>query len=198
MKSAVILAGGESRRMGHNKALLDFGGEKLIQRVHRILKSAFDEVLISARTPEAYEFLGAPIVLDVYEGGGSLAGIHAGLVRSTSQSCFFTACDMPFLNIELIRYLDGFASEYDLVIPMSRNGLEPLHAFYSKSCLPLIEEQLQEGNLKVIDFFDRISVREVTVEEMLEYDPHELSHFNINTREKYEFAVAKLEEMGVG
>ena len=183
--------------MGHNKALLDFGGEKLIQRVHRILKGAFDEVLISARNAEAYEFLGAPVIPDVYDGGGSLAGIHAGLLRSRSDSCFFAACDMPFLNVELVRHLSRFADDYDLVIPMSRNGLEPLHAFYSKSCLPLIERQLEAGNLKVIDFFDKINVREVSADEMREHDPEELSHFNINTQEKYELAVAKLEEMEV-
>jgi molybdopterin-guanine dinucleotide biosynthesis protein A len=197
MKSAVILAGGKSRRMGRNKALLDFGGERLIQRVHRILKGAFDEVLISAPNDGTYGFLSAPVVPDVYESGGSLAGIHAGLLRSRSESCFFVACDMPFLNIELIRYLDGFTSEYDLVIPMSRNGLEPLHAFYAKSCLPHMERQLKEGNLKVIDFFDRINVREVTVDEAREYDPDEMSYFNINTQEKFELAVAKLEQMKV-
>ena len=197
MKSAVILAGGKSSRMGRDKALLDFGGEKLIQRVHRILKAAFDEVLISASNTEIYEFLGAPVVPDIYDAGGSLAGIHAGLLSSQSESCFFAACDMPFLNVELIRYLSEFASEYDLVLPMSRNGLEPLHAFYSRNCLPQIERQLNEGNWKVIDFFDKVNIREVTVDEMLEHDPGELSHFNINTQEKYELAVAKLEEMEV-
>jgi molybdopterin-guanine dinucleotide biosynthesis protein A len=198
MKSAVILAGGKSRRMGHNKALLDFGGEKLIQRVHRILKGAFDEVLISASNTETYEFLGSSVIPDIYDEGGSLAGIHASLLRSQSESCFFAACDMPFVSVELVRYLSRFADDYDLVIPMSRNGLEPLHAFYSRSCLPLIEEQLEAGNLKVIDFFDKINVREVAVDELIEYDPDELSHFNINTQEKYELAVAKLEEMEVG
>lgn len=189
MESAVILAGGKSRRMGRNKALLEFGGETLIQRLYRTLEGAFDEVLISANDPDTYGFLDAPFVPDIYEAGGCLAGIHAGLLRARGESCFFAACDMPFVNIDLVRYLSRFSGEYDVVVPVSRSGLEPLHAFYSRSCLPHIERQLDEGNLKVIDFFDKIRAREVTVDEMSEYDPHELSYFNINTQADYDFAV---------
>ncbi len=195
MESAVILAGGKSRRMGRDKALLDFGGEALIRRVYRILEKDFDNVLISANDVEAYEFLGVPIIQDIYEAGGCLAGIHAGLSHSGSESCFFAACDMPFINVDLVRYMSGFAEDHDIVVPLSRNGLEPLHAFYSRSCLPHIERQLAEGNLKVIDFFDRVRVWEITGEEMLEYDPHESSYFNINTQEKYELALEKRREM---
>lgn len=193
MESAVILAGGKSRRMGRNKALLDFGGEPLVRRLYRILEEAFDEVLISANNAETYEFLGVPVVSDVYDAGGSLAGVHAGLTQSRADSCFFVACDMPFVNIELVRYMGRFASDYDVVIPVSRNGLEPLHAFYSRRCVPHIERQLGEGNLKIIDFYHQVRIREVTVDETRECDPDELSYFNINTQEKYKLAVARLE-----
>ncbi len=192
MESAVILAGGKSSRMGRNKALLDFGGETLIGRLYRILTEAFDEVFISANDPKAYRFLGAPIVRDVFADGSSLAGIHAGLLRSRAEHCFFAACDMPFLNIELVRYLGRVTDDYDVVIPESESGLEPLHAFYSRRCVPYIEDQLQRRNLKVIDFFERVKVRKVTRGEVREYDPEELSYFNINTSEKYESAKARM------
>ena len=198
MESAVILAGGKSRRMGRNKALLDFGGETLIERLYGILKSAFEEVLISANDPETYEFLGAQVVQDVFGAGGSLAGIHAALLHSGGESCFFVACDMPFVNLDLVRYLSQFADDYEVVIPMSRNGLEPLHSFYSRRCVPHIEQQLGRGNLKIIDFFPHVSVREVTLDEMRECDPEEMSYFNINTQEKYEAAVARLRDRGKG
>ncbi len=198
MRSAVILAGGKSRRMGRNKALLDFGGETLIERLYGILKSAFEEVLISANDPETYEFLGARVVQDVFGAGGSLAGIHAALLHSRGKSCFFVACDMPFVNLDLVRYLNQFADDYEVVIPMSRNGLEPLHSFYSRRCVPHIEQQLGRGNLKIIDFFPHVSVREVTLNEMRECDPEEMSYFNINTQEKYEAAVARLRDRGKG
>ena len=193
MESAVILAGGKSRRMGRDKALLEFDGETLIQRLYHILDAVFDEVLISANDPEMYDFLDAPFVPDIYEGGGCLAGLHAGLLSARGESCFFAACDMPFLNVELVRYLDKFSGEYDLVVPVSRSGLEPLHAFYSKqNCLPHIERQLDEGNLKVIEFFDKINTREITVDEMNKYDPRELSYFNINTETDYKNALKQI------
>jgi len=198
MESAVILAGGKSRRMGRNKALLDFGGETLIERLYGILKSAFEEVLISANDPETYEFLGARVVQDVFGAGGSLAGIHAALLHSRGKSCFFVACDMPFVNLDLVRYLNQFADGYEVVIPMSRNGLEPLHSFYSRRCVPHIEQQLGRGNLKIIDFFPHVSVREVTLDEMRECDPEEMSYFNINTQEKYDLAVARLRDREKG
>lgn len=196
MESAVILAGGKSTRMGRNKALLDFGGEPLIGRLHRILKEAFREVLISANDAETYEFLGAPVVPDVFTVGGSLAGIHSCLLRSQAEHCFFAACDMPFVNVELVRYLDRFTDDYDVVIPLSKAGLEPLHSFYSRRCIPHIERQLETGNLKVIDFFRHVRVREVTLDEMRACDPEEMSYFNINTQEKYELARARLNEQG--
>jgi len=194
MESAVILAGGKSVRMGRNKALLEFGGETLIERLYRTLKEVFREVLISVNDPEAYAFLDAPVVRDIYEDGGSLAGVHAGLSHCRAESCFFLACDMPFVEVGLIRYLERYAADYDIVIPVSRSGLEPLHSFYSRRCLPYIEEQLDSGNLKIIDFFPLVIMREVGVDEMHEFDPDELSYFNINTQEKYELALAKLKE----
>ena len=198
MESAVILAGGKSVRMGRNKALLDFEGETLIGRVYRILKQAFDEILISANEPEMYDFLGAPVVQDVYTSGGSLAGIHAGLLNSRAKHCFFLACDMPFVNVELVRYLYRLTGDYDLVIPISRSGPEPLHSFYSRRCISYIEQQLEDGNLRIIDFFHRIRMREVSFEEMREYDPQELSYFNINTQEKYDLAKTRLKEQAAG
>lgn len=198
MESAVILAGGKSTRMGRNKALLDFGGETLIERVFRILRGAFEEVIVSANDTQAYEFLGARVVCDVFANAGSLAGIHSGLVHARGQHCFVVACDMPFVNVELVRYLHGFTNEFDVVIPQSRygehsrTGLEPLHSFYSRRCIPHIEEQLRSNNLRIIDFFDHVSVRRVTIDEVRACDPEELSYFNINTPEKYERARARL------
>ena len=105
---------------------------------------------------------------------------------------------MPFVNLDLIRYLNQFADDYEVVIPMSRNGLEPLHSFYSRRCVSHIERQLGRGNLKIIDFFPHVSVREVTLDEMRECDPEEMSYFNINTQEKYDLAVARLRDREKG
>jgi molybdopterin-guanine dinucleotide biosynthesis protein A len=103
---------------------------------------------------------------------------------------------MPFVNIELVRYLARFADDFDIVIPVSETGLEPLHSFYSRDCIPHIEEQMQSKNLKIIDFFPYVTVREVMLDEMRGCDPEGLSYFNINTPEKYQLAMDKLEEPG--
>ncbi len=196
MESAVILAGGKSTRMGQNKALLDFGGEPLIERVCGILREDFSEIAVSANDPLTYAFLGIPVIRDIFPDGGSLAGIHAGLSHSRATHCFFVACDMPFVSIELVRYLGQFTEDYDVVIPVSRSGLEPLHSFYSRNCIPYIEEQLNDGNLKIIDLFPHVKVREVFPDEMRAYDPEEFSYFNINTPEKYRQAKKKLGNQG--
>ncbi|RJP25884.1 MAG: molybdenum cofactor guanylyltransferase [Candidatus Abyssobacteria bacterium SURF_5] len=195
MESAVILAGGKSTRIGQNKALLDFGGESLIGRIYRILKSAFNDVFVSANDKDIYKFLGAPVIPDAFPGGGSLAGIHAGLLACASAHCFFVACDMPFINIELIRRLHGLIDGYDVIIPVSTVGYEPLHAFYSRQCLPHIQQQLEQRNLKVIDFFSQVRIREVKRTELQGCDPSELSYFNINTKDKYELALRRLKTM---
>jgi molybdopterin-guanine dinucleotide biosynthesis protein A len=194
MESAVILAGGRSTRIGRNKALLDFGGEPLIGRIYRILQEAFEQVYISANDKDTYTFLGAPIIQDVFPGGGSLAGIHSGLLSCPSQYCFFVACDMPFLSIDLVRYLYKIRNDHDVVIPVTSVGYEPLHAFYSRRCLSYVQKQLEKNNLKIIDFFPQVKVREVSGEELRIYDPNEISYFNINTADKYELACRRLRE----
>ncbi len=103
---------------------------------------------------------------------------------------------MPFLKKELVEtVLEKIETGIDIVMPETSAGLEPLCAVYSKRCLPHIERQMDEGNLKVLDFYDKVRTREISPEEMREHDPDNLSPFNINTQEKFELALAKLEEM---
>lgn len=197
MESAVILAGGKSTRIGRNKALLDFGGEPLIGRICRILREAFDHVFVSANDEDTYKFLGVPVIPDSFPGAGSLAGIHSGLLACASQHCFFAACDMPFINIDLVRHLHRVIDDHDVIIPVSNVGYEPLHAFYSRRCVTYIEDQIKQGELKIIDFFPLVNVREVPGEEIHLYDPEEISYWNINTTDKYELARRRLEEKNV-
>ena len=130
--TAVILAGGKSSRMKSNKALLPFSGELFIERIHRQLTALFSEVILVTNTPEFYRFLPCRMVPDEFPGLGSLAGIHAGLKHSKTEHIFVVACDMPYLNSELMRQMISKAQESDVVIPESDGGYEPLHAVYSK------------------------------------------------------------------
>ena len=116
---------------------------------------------------------------------GSLAGIHAGLKQSRTEHVFVVACDMPYLNSDLIRLMVAQAPGHDVVIPESDGGLEPLHAVYAKSCLPEMEEALKSGTRKIVDCFDWSKVSVLSKEEIAALDPEFRSFRNINTPEEY-------------
>jgi FdhD protein len=183
--TAVILAGGNSTRMKSNKALLPYSGELFIERIHRQLSALFPEVILVTNTPEYYSFLPCRMVPDEFPGLGSLAGIHAGLKHSKTEHIFVVACDMPYLNSELIRQMIAKTSGSDVVIPESDGGLEPLHAMYSKNCLPAMEDALKSGIRKIVDCFDWSKVSVLSKSEIAVVDPEFLSFRNINTPEEY-------------
>lgn len=184
--TGVILAGGASRRMGRNKAILPQKGVRFIEGIYRTLLELFEEVIVVTNTPEQYAFLPCRKVPDLYPGKGVLAGIHSGLSHSKEPAIFAVACDMPQLNVELIRHLISLSAGVDLVIPSSDSGFEPLHALYRKGCLPSLEELLQDGtNRRVIALMSRVQVREVLPGEITPFDPEFNSFVNINTPEDY-------------
>ncbi|MRR06912.1 MAG: formate dehydrogenase accessory sulfurtransferase FdhD [Deltaproteobacteria bacterium] len=183
--TAVILAGGKSTRMKSNKALLPYSGELFIERIHRQLSALFPEVILVTNTPELYRFLPCTMVPDEFPGLGSLAGIHAGLKHSKTEHIFVVACDMPYLNSELMRQMISKAQQADVVIPESDGGFEPLHAVYSKNCLPGMEVALKDGKIKIVDCLDWNKVTVLTREEIAAVDPEFHSFRNINTPEEY-------------
>jgi len=144
-----ILAGGASRRMGRNKALLPFRGKPLIRRQIDLLAPLFEEILISANDPSAYSPFGLRIVPDLFAEPCSLSGIHALLKAATAPRIFVVACDLPFLNPALIRKLLEVPGDFDVIVPESDQGLEPLHAVYSRSCITGIEKAAADGHWKV-------------------------------------------------
>jgi FdhD protein len=183
--AGVILAGGESRRMGRNKALLEVNGERMIETAYRRMAELFDEVLLVTNTPESYDFIPCRKIADIHPGMGPLAGIHAALTNSTAERAFVTACDMPGLNPRLIRELCSIQGGGDVVIPETPGGLEPLHAVYAKSCLPKMEKMLLAGERRILSFFDLAQVRLVPRGRIAALDPDYASFRNINTQEDY-------------
>jgi len=181
--TGIILAGGKNLRMGQNKAFLEVQGERIIDRIKRIFVDLFDEVLLVTNSPRDYLDLNLRSVADLYRERGSLAGIFTGLFHASFSHAFVAACDMPFLNPVLIAHLVGLSPGYDIVIPRTEDGLQPLHAVYSRKCLPFMEDLLREGNLKILDFFHRVKKREVPAEEMIPLDPHLSSFLNLNSPE---------------
>ena len=186
--SSVILAGGQSRRMGVNKAFLEVGGRPIIDRLIEKVSLVGQEVILVTDTPHEYAHLGCPTVPDVYPGKGSLGGIYSGLRAVRNPYALVVACDMPFLNLSLLRYMITLAPEYDVVVPRTRQGIEPLHALYSKACLPAMERLLQGDHLKVISLYPHVRVRYVEEEEIETLDPQHLSLFNVNSPHDLEWA----------
>ena len=186
--SSVILAGGQSRRLGPSKALLKVGGRPIIERVIEKVSLVGKEVILVTNTPDEYAHLGHPMVADVYPGKGSLGGIYSGLKAASNPYALVVACDMPFLNAPLLRYMTLLSPGHDVVVPRLEPGIEPLHAIYSQACLPAMETLLQQNHLKIISFYSQVRVRYVEQEEVKMLDPQLLSLFNINSPHDLQWA----------
>jgi len=187
--TGVVVAGGWSRRMGRRKEWLDFGGMSLLERVVARAEGMFPRVVVVAKEPEGLPALRVEVMKDCEGGSGPLAGIRGGLEALKTEYAFACACDMPFVNVEVVRLLWGHAGEGEVVIPRGEGGLEPLHAFYSKRCLEPVRRALSAGKRRIVDFFHEVSVVEVGAEELSRVGDYEESFLNLNTPEEYERAV---------
>lgn len=177
--TGIILAGGKSERLREDKLSLQVGGEAVIENIVRLFGRLFEKTILSVARGSRVRLTGCETVEDEFP--GSLGGIYSGLRAAGTRVAFVSGCDMPFINPDLVRYQADFARDYDAVIPRTRAGLEPLHAFYSKDCLEHIRAQLREDTLTVRGFFGRVRVKEIGSDEIARFDPEERSFFNINT-----------------
>jgi molybdopterin-guanine dinucleotide biosynthesis protein A len=150
-------------------------------------------VLLIANVHAPYGRLPARLVGDVYPGKGSLGGIYTALQAARYDACLVVACDMPFLNAGLLRYLIGLAPGYDVVVPRVEGFPETLHAIYGKRCLDPIQRRLLAGQLKIVGFFDEVRVRYVERDDVARFDPQFRSFLNMNTPSDWE-RVQKLTE----
>jgi len=192
-RGAIILAGGDSKRLGQPKALLDFSGRPLIEVIVNRLNTYFHEITVVTDRPDLFSGLPVQFASDLLtaQQKSPLRGIHAGLKASDLPYQFVAACDMPFLNLELINYMVQFTSEYDAVVPRIGNYYQPLHSFYSRNCIDIIDKQVQQGLYKVTDFYSNLTVRFINDSEIMQYDPDQESFININTWPDYERALKK-------
>ena len=191
MLTFVVQAGGESRRMGVNKALLPFLGKPLISRVIERLKPYSQEILITANDNDPLGFLGFRVVGDIIVGAGALGGLYTALSAATRPFVAVVACDMPFVNGDLLfyQYQLLMSSDSDAVIPHSGDGMEPLHAVYRReTCLPAVKDALAAGQRRMISWLPQVRVKGVDVEDIRRYDPTGLAFMNVNTPEEFQQA----------
>lgn len=182
--------------MGRDKALEEIGGQSLIQRViGRLAPLGTEVMVVTARRNQLFlPDLGLKRVIDVYPGKGALGGIYSGLKAAPSFHSLVIACDMPFLNIALLRHLMELSPGFDVVIPRVGEYVEPLHAVYSKNCLAPIEAMLKLDRLKISNLLNAVKVRYVEGAEIEKFDPEGLSFFNINSEADLERARTLLEK----
>ncbi len=184
---AIILAGGASRRMGRNKALLPWDGRPLIAHIAAQLRRCTDDVVISTNDPTAYAFLAARMVPDRQPGAGPLMGLASCLASASHERNLLVGCDMPHIPLPTVRALLAHSDGYDAVVPRTIAGhAEPLFAIYNRRCLAAAEAALAEGHQRMTDLLDRVRVRWVDAADLRGND----WNCNLNTPEDYQAAIS--------
>ena len=178
--SLIVLAGGGSRRMKQDKALLPVGQGTLIEHVLEQIQSHFGDTLLSVSESDKFKFLNQKLVVDEKKGYGPLMGIKSALAISPNEKNFVTACDIPIIPLKLLDKILLKGQKFDIVVPVSPNGrIEPLFAVYSKSILPQIEELIEDNIHSLVPLFDicKTGYEKLNTESLLK---------NLNTRQDYE------------
>lgn len=192
MLTVVIQAGGQSSRMGANKARLPFLGTPLIERVIKRTKAIADQILIVTNEPEDYPFLSHPLIPDTQPGLGALGGLYTALLAAETPYVANIACDMPFVNPALLTHMLNLISnnpDIDTVIPKTEHGYEPMHAIYRReTCLPAVTNSLAQGKRRMIAWFDQVRVQTILPGTISIFDPQELAFVNLNTPDDFDRA----------
>ncbi|HBR52414.1 MAG TPA: molybdenum cofactor guanylyltransferase [Nitrospira sp.] len=188
--TGVLLAGGKSRRMGADKRFLTVGEQTLLERSRNILSHIFERVcIVIAQDSEPLE-TPVPVLRDLIPSCGSLGGMYTGLHQATTPYVFLSACDMPFIHADLIRYMVDAKDEVDIVLGYWNGRPQPTHAVYSRNCLSVVEALVRSGDLKLQKLLatPALRVRLITEDEIRKIDPDGRSFLNVNTPSDLELA----------
>ena len=193
--SAVVVAGGQSRRLGYDKRALRLWGPRgptLLEHTVGVVARLCPDVVVVLNDPEAWADLPARLVPDVYADGGVLGGIYAGLLTARHDHALTVAGDMPFLSAELLAAMLARPRDYDVLVPRSLQGgttrnrldAETMHAIYGKGCLGPMRDALEAGRRQIAVFFPEVRVAFFEPDETRRYDPAGRSFLNVNTPEE--------------
>jgi molybdopterin-guanine dinucleotide biosynthesis protein A len=179
--SAIILARGPSVRIKKDKAFLKIGEQTFVERIIQKIAPVCNEIIISTKRPAKWTKYSkrAKVIKDSLRVKSSLVGIYSGLKASRNQYALILACDIPLISISFIQRLVSYTPRFDIIIPQTANGLEPLCAIYSKRCLAPIKKLMESGDFKILNFFDSVRVKYVKT------DLHRAGLININTVNDY-------------
>jgi molybdopterin-guanine dinucleotide biosynthesis protein A len=179
--TGIILCGGKSSRMGENKAFIQIDGIPIIQRTYLLFKTLFSEIIIVTNETESFMNFEAKIHRDLIPDRGALGGLYSGIFYASSPHAFCVACDMPFLKGPVIQYILNQIEDQDVIVPKTKDGLQPLHAIYSKNCLGPIRTTMDQAKYKITDFYPRVNVKMIEENEFRSLDPTMESFINVNT-----------------
>ena len=183
--SGIILAGGRSLRLGYDKILETVGGRSLLEIVVDSITSLCGDIIVVTAEGHPISLSGhhpdLQIVTDIYPGKGPLGGIYTGLRLSNTNCNLVVAADMPFLNQALLHYMLELTDGFDMVTPRVEGKVEPLHSVYTGGCLRVIEQMFERDELGVHKLLPLVKARYVEVDEIVRFDPEQLSFFNVNT-----------------
>jgi molybdenum cofactor guanylyltransferase len=182
--TGVILVGGKSRRMGKDKAFLEFSGKPLFEKVLEIYRESFHRILLVGDRRERFAEYGLPVLEDIFP-GSALGGLYTGLYHAQTEYVFVSPCDLPFPNKGVLDHICSLRKGFDSVVPTTHRGLEPLFALYATKCLEPMRRLLESGNCRVYDFYPQIRIRYVPGEELARLDKEGTSFLNINTPEEF-------------
>ena len=194
-QAAILLAGGQSRRMGQDKALLPFEGTPLAARVHVSLSEVFPEVLVVGRTT-GFPVPEARCISDRQPGGGPLEGLASGMEALLAQegmagaTVLLAACDMPRVSVPLLRFMAAQQGDWDALVPESARGPEPLLALYSLRLLPRLRAYLAGGQRSAMRFLETMQIQPLPPDVVSRYDPSGASFLNLNRPEDVAAALA--------
>lgn len=181
--TAVILAGGHSRRMGRDKAAVKLAGVALLQWVIDRVASEVAEIIVVRRSAQALPPISGSKVRftdDIYEEKGPLGGLHAGLTEVRAWPVLALGCDASLLEPRLLRRLLELAESFDAVVPVCDGSKQCLCAAYGQACLETITERLERNELRVADFLDDVRRHYLSEEEWRQFDPEGRSFLNVN------------------
>jgi molybdenum cofactor guanylyltransferase len=184
--SGVVIAGGRSRRLGHDKRALRLwgaGGPRLLEHTLAVLAPLCAELIVALNDPADWPDLPARLVADQPGDVGPLGGLCAGLAAATHETALVVAADMPLLSADLLRALIAEPAGYDALVPRTAHGLEPLHALYRRSCRAPLQAYLADGGRSISGFLATVRVATPAPGLIERYDPHGHAFLNLNTPE---------------
>ncbi len=189
--TGAVLAGGENRRIPVLKSFLTVGGKPIIERSIEVLKRVFQRIVINTNLPERYFSLGLPMIADIRREKGPMTGILSVLTSTEDDAVFVVACDMPFINENLIRYMaerygEHGSRNYDAVVPVFKGRKEPLFGIYTKGAAKAMDVMIQSGKRSLTGMLESLIVMYISEEDVRSVDSGGESFVNINTMEDYE------------